>query len=82
MASITIRKIDDDLKARLRVRAAQHGISMEAEAREILRAALTAEPPASENLAEAIRKRFAPLGGVDLPDIPREPGREPPKFDE
>ena len=82
MGSITIRKLDDDLKARLRVRAARHGISMEAEAREILRAALTAETPTSENLAEAIRKRFAPLGGVDLPDIPREPGREPPIFDE
>lgn len=82
MASITIRKLDDDLKARLRVRAAEHGISMEAEAREILRAALTAEPSESKNLAEAIRKRFAPLGGVDLPEIPREPIREPPKFDE
>ena len=82
MASITIRKLDDDLKARLRVRAAEHGISMEAEAREILRAALTAPPPESENLAETIRRRFAPLGGVDLPEIPREPAREPPKFDE
>ena len=40
MASITIRNLDDDVKARLRVRAAEHGRSMEEEAREILRRAV------------------------------------------
>lgn len=37
MASITIRNLDDEVKRRLRVRAAEHGRSMEEEAREILR---------------------------------------------
>ena len=36
MASLTIRNLDNDLKARLRLRAARHGRSMEAEARTIL----------------------------------------------
>lgn len=36
MASISIRDLDDDVKQRLRVRAAQQGRSMEAEARAIL----------------------------------------------
>ena len=40
MASITIRNLDDWLKRRLRVRAAEHGRSMEEEAREILREAV------------------------------------------
>ncbi len=38
-------------------------------------------PPVAKNLAEAIRGRFAPLGGVDLELPPREPMREPPRFD-
>ncbi|MRH21335.1 FitA-like ribbon-helix-helix domain-containing protein, partial [Rhodovulum strictum] len=37
MASITIRNLDDDVKRRLRIRAAEHGRSMEEEVREILR---------------------------------------------
>jgi antitoxin FitA len=82
MASITIRKLDDGLKARLRVRAARHGHSMEEEAREILRCALAQTDQAVENLAETIRRRFAPFGGVDLPEIPRGQMREPPHFDE
>ncbi len=80
MASITIRNLDDPLKARLRVQAAIHGRSMEDEARDILRTALNREPVPPSNLAAAIRARFAPLGGVDLPELPREPMREPPDF--
>ena len=45
MASLVIRNLDDDVKARLRVRAAEHGRAMEAEAREILAAALRSERP-------------------------------------
>ena len=80
MASITIRNLDDDIKHRLRVRAAEHGRSMEEEAREILRRVMgEAAPP--RNLAASIRARLAPLGGVEL-DLPvREPMREPPRFD-
>lgn len=80
MASITIRNLDEALKAELRVRAARNGRSMEEEVRVILRQAL-AEPPSERfNLAKSIRSHFAPLGGVELDLPPREPLREPPDF--
>ena len=81
MASLTIRKLDDPLKARLRVQAAVHGRSMEEEARTILRAALSPEPAHPGNLAEAIQARFARYGGVELEPLPRELVRDPPSFD-
>lgn len=77
MASITIRNLDERLKARLRVRAARHGRSMEDEAREIMRQALAEGDRAPRNLASCIRRRFAALGGVELEIPPREPMREP-----
>ncbi|MGH9523888.1 MAG: FitA-like ribbon-helix-helix domain-containing protein [Terriglobales bacterium] len=82
MASITIRRLDDRTKASLRMRAALHGRSMEAEAREILRAAVGKTSKPGENLAESIHRRFAALGGVDLELPRREPMREPPNFRE
>ena len=82
MSSITIRNLDPAVKERLRVRAAQYGHSMEAEARDIISSAVGAERPREVNLAEAIRRRFAPLGGADDLEIPpREPARDPPRFD-
>jgi len=80
MASITIRRLDDDLKERLRRRAARHGRSMEDEVRELLRLALVHERSDTGNLAARIRARFQPLGGVDLELPEREPAREPPGF--
>jgi len=82
MSSITIRNLDPAIKERLRVRAAERGHSMEAEARRILQTALdvSGRPP-GRNLYERIHARFAPLGGVDLELPPREPVREPPRFD-
>lgn len=77
MATITIRDLDEGLKARLRVRAARHGRSMEDEVRVILRAAV-AERGAEPGLARAISRRFARLRGVDLVVPEREPMREPP----
>ena len=82
MASIMIRNLDDGLKSKLRVRAAQHGRSMEEEARHILRRALTEKPREPTDLHEAIRRRIEPIGGVDLEIPPRQPLREPPRFDE
>jgi len=79
MASITIRNLDEQTKTRLRVRAAHHRRSMEEEARHILRVTLAEDPAKSGNLAEAIRRRFEPLGGVDLAPPAREPMRAPPK---
>ncbi len=80
MASITIRKLDEQTKARLRVRAAHRKRSMEEEARNILRAALAEETATPLNLAEAIRRRFRPFGGVKLRVPNRQPMREPPKL--
>jgi antitoxin FitA len=81
MPSITIRNLDKSIKTRLRVQAAQHGRSMEEEARDILRTALiNRKRRPSSNLAAAIRARFAPLGSVELPPMPREPMREPPEL--
>lgn len=82
MAMLTIRNLDPALKERLRVRAAQHARSMEAEARDILQHALKPpEHPPTRNLYDRIRARIAPLGGVDLEIPPREAMREPPRFD-
>ena len=75
MATLTIRNLDERLKGRLRVRAASRGRSMEEEARQILRTALNESEPASTNLAERIRRRFAKLGDVQLPIAAREPVR-------
>lgn len=82
MATLTIRNVDAAVKERLRMRAARHCRSMEAEARTILSEAVADEPDRRElNLAEAIRRRFAPLGGVDLELPPDEFVGEPPSFD-
>ena len=81
MASITVRNLEEGLKRRLRIRAAENGRSMEEEARVILRTALYHQPPVQEDLATAIRARFAPLGGVELEIPPRSPLRKPPRFD-
>jgi antitoxin FitA len=68
MTTLTIRGLDDELRVRLRVRAAQQGRSMEAEVREILRDALT-KPSGADRLGSRVRQRFATLGGVEL-DLP------------
>ena len=79
MASITIRNLEDGLKTRLRIRAAEHGRSMEEEVRCILRDAIEGETP--QNLADLELQLFGPERGVDLkPHQPVEP-RDPPKFD-
>ena len=80
MASITIRNLDDDVKRRLRVRAAEHGRSMEEEARDILRQ-VVGQPGAPRNLGQAIHARFAALGGVDLALSVRPPMRSTPDFE-
>jgi plasmid stability protein len=82
MATLMIRNVDTALKQRLRVRAARHGRSMEAELRSIVNDALARDEDGEpKNLAEAIRRHFAPLGGVELELPPRGPAREPPQFD-
>ena len=79
MAGITIRDLDDDVEARLRVRAEDNGRSIEEEARLIL-CAVVGGKSGSRNLTSIIRSHFGPANGVDLELPPREPGREPPSF--
>jgi len=71
MATLTIRDLDDELKARLRVRAAEHGRSMEAEVRAILRETL-ASPARSVALGSRVHERFASLDAVELTQPARD----------
>jgi plasmid stability protein len=84
MASITIRKLDDSAKAKLRVRAAQNGRSMEEEARAILETAVKTAPTPQRprSLYQAIRQEMAAAGidGVELKIPPRAPAQEPIDF--
>ncbi|MEU6022538.1 Arc family DNA-binding protein [Micromonospora sp. NPDC048871] len=68
MAALSIRDLDDSVKDKLRLRAARHGRSMEAEIRAILTTAV-AEDTQRADLFGALTERFQQLGGVDL-DIP------------
>ena len=82
MATLTIRQLDQKTKTRLRVRAAHHGRSMEEEAREILRSALTTSSRPQGNLADVIHRRFAPFGGVKISLPRRDAVRKAPRFEE
>jgi len=75
MATLTIRGLDEETHARLRVLAAQHGRSMEAEVRAILAECLASQAP-DFGLGSRIHARFADLGGADL-DLPARD--EPPR---
>lgn len=79
MTSITIRRLDEGIKMRLRIRAGHHGHSMQEEAREILKAALAA--PAESHIVDSIRRRANAVGGIELAIPPREPLRDPPELD-
>jgi len=81
MATLTIRNVDAAVKERLRVRAAHHGRSMEAELRLILTDAVASDGDSGLNLADAIRRRFAPLGGVELESHPPVTVGAPPALD-
>ncbi|WP_211099877.1 FitA-like ribbon-helix-helix domain-containing protein [Azospirillum brasilense] len=81
VGDLTIRNLDEPLAQRLQSRAAHSGRSMEDEARLILRDVLAGQPAPASDLAEAIQRRFLRFGGVEVPDVPREPLREPPTFE-
>lgn len=70
MAALSIRGLDEHVRDRLRVRAARHGRSMEAEIRAILVDAVSDSDP-SKGLYTALVDRFAALGGVELEVPPR-----------
>ena len=72
MAQLLIRRLDDDVKERLRRRALRHGQSMEAEVRDILRDALKPEGPPQTGLGSRIAARFKHIGlreGEELPPL-------------
>ena len=72
MASLSVRKLDDETLARLRMRAASRGVSMEEEARRILKAAVAAP----ERLGDIAVQQFGPQYGVDL-ELPEHAPHEP-----
>ncbi len=77
MATLTVRNLDDAVAQALRVRAAEHGRSAEAEHREILRAALAGERRPSLRIAAAarlteFRKRTADRGSAPATELLRE----------
>ena len=80
MASITFRNLDDDVKTRLRKRAAGHGRWMEEEARSILADAVGREAVPAKGLGTTLFEHFKPFGGVELELPPREPMRESPRI--
>jgi plasmid stability protein len=80
MASITIRNIDETLKTKLRLQSAQHGCSMEAEVRNILRQALLPSVAPSD-FADRIHQRFVGLNSDSLPIPARQNVRTPPDMD-
>ena len=65
MAQLTVRKVDDEIVRRLKIRAAEHGRSAEAEHREILRQALMSEKRMSveewAQRARELRRRLGPM---------------------
>ncbi|MCX6432018.1 MAG: Arc family DNA-binding protein [Actinobacteria bacterium] len=76
MAVMTIRGLDDDVRDKLRIRAAQHGRSMEAEVRSILSEAV--ESPVERTLLDALLGMREALGGLELEIPPRtDQARDP-----
>lgn len=78
--TLTIRNLDEQIKTRLRIRAAEHGRSMEEEVRVILRTALAPDMAPARSLYDAIREQLGEVGGAELQLPQREPLREPPDF--
>jgi plasmid stability protein len=71
MAQLTVRNIDDDVKARLKQRPLRHGTSLEAEVSAILRVAVMADDKAdAPGLGSRIAARFATSGLAEpLPEL-------------
>jgi plasmid stability protein len=72
MPSLSVRRLDEDTMSRLRIRAAQHGVSMEEEARRILKDAVS--PP--DHLGDLALRIFGLKHGVDL-QLPERTPHEP-----
>lgn len=79
MAILTVRNLDDSIKAKLRLVAAEHGHSMEEEVRRILKRALLNES-LEKGLATRIHQHFSEAGGVSLQLKNRSLPRTAPDF--
>lgn len=76
MAAVSVRNLDAEVKERLRIRAAEHGRSLEAEIRAILAEAV--QEHEDHHLGRAMVATFEDVGGVELElptraDRPRAP---------
>jgi plasmid stability protein len=80
MSSITVRNLDESVKAGLRLRAARHGWSMEQEVRQILQQTVAPEQAGARSFAEQINQRFAGLDAESLPVPARKPARDAPEL--
>jgi len=69
MANISVRKLDENTYESLRIRATQHGVSMEEEVRQILKK----ETSAPEQIGNLFLKYFGPANGVTLDLSPKKP---------
>ncbi len=78
MATLSVRKLDDRLYQRLRIRAAIHGVSMEEEARQILAQAMAAP----EQISKVFLKYFGDKNGVDLDILNHRKPHQPMDFDQ
>lgn len=82
MAQFVVRNLEDDVKTRLKRRAARHGRSMEDEVRDILRNAVKDENRKTEGLGTRLARRFEGRGlDFDIPEFHGEPAR-PASFEE
>jgi antitoxin FitA len=84
MAQLVVRNLEDEVKAKLRVLAAEHGRSMEEEVRAILRQAVSLPAQPVGGLGSEIAARFKGIGLRDGEEIPELRGYtlEPWKFDD
>jgi plasmid stability protein len=82
MAQLVVRNLEEDVKARLQLRARRHRRSTEEEVREILRNAVKDESAQRKPLGSRLRERFAGIGlEDDLPELRGEVAR-PATFEE
>lgn len=81
MGSMTIRSLGENVKRKLRLRAAMNNRSLEAEVRSILADAVNAGAPGPENLADAIAAIVDPIGGIEFELPSRRSHRGPVNFE-
>lgn len=79
MSSLTVRNLDESIKAGLRLRAARNGWSMEQEVRNILQKAVSHDVVLEPiSFAQRIQQRFQGIDAGDLPIPSRNVSRKPP----